>query len=59
MTEKSVREMSARQRARHSLASRVFRMLTVHSLLLGLLCFLIGLGMYMNALMQRSMLQPP
>ena len=57
MTEKSVREMSARQRARHSLASRVFRMLTVHSLLLGLLCFLIGLGMYMNALMQRSMLE--
>ena len=55
MTEKNVREMSARQRARHSLASRVFRMLTVHSLLLGLLCFLIGLGMYLDALMQRSM----
>ena len=55
MTEKSIREMSARQRARRSLASRVFRMLTVHSLLLGLLCFLIGLGMYMDALMQRSM----
>ena len=44
MTEKSVREMNARQRRRHSLASRVFRMLAVHSLLLGLLCFLIGLG---------------
>ena len=55
MTEKSVREMSARQRRRHSLASRVFRVLTVHSLLLGLLCFLIGLGMYLDALMQRSM----
>ena len=55
MTEKSGREMSARQRARNSLASRVFRILTVHSLLLGLLCFLIGLGMYLDALMQRSM----
>ena len=55
MAEKNVRELSTRQRARRSLASRVFRMLTVHSLLLGVLCFLIGLGMYLNALMQRSM----
>ncbi len=57
MGKKNIREMSSRQRRHHSLAARVFRVLAVHSLLLGLICFLIGLGMYLNALMQRSMLE--
>ena len=52
---KSVREMNALQRRHYSLAVRVLRGLALHSLLLGLICFVLGLGMYLNALMQQSM----
>ena len=47
--------MNALERKHYSLAVRVLRGLSLHSLLLGLICFALGLGMYLNALMQHSM----
>ena len=55
MPEKTVREMSALERQRYSLAARVFHASALHSVILGLLCFLIGFGMYLNAMAQQSM----
>ena len=52
---KSIKDMSARERRHHSLAARVFRLSVVHSVILGLVCFLIGFGMYLNAAAQQSM----
>ena len=52
---KSVREMNKIERKKNSLAAKVFNASAVHSLILGLICFVIGLGMYMNASMQETM----
>ena len=50
MPDKSVRDMTERERAHHSLASRVFHASLMGSLLLGLVAMLVGLGLYTNAL---------
>ena len=55
MPEKTVREMGALERKHYSLAARVFHASALHSAILGLLCFLIGFGMYLNTLAQQSM----
>ena len=55
MPEKTVREMSTLERKHRSLAARVFHAAAIHSVILGLLCFLIGFGMYLNALARQSM----
>ena len=55
MPEKSVREMSELERKHYSLAARVFHAAALHSVILGLLCFAIGFGMYLNAVAQDSM----
>ena len=44
MPEKSVREMNELERAHYSLAARVFHAAAIHSVILGLICFLIGYG---------------
>ena len=54
MQEKSVREMSRVERFRHSLEARMFNSIARYTIILGLVCFLIGLGMYMDVLMQSS-----
>ena len=55
MPEKSVREMNAFERRHYSLEARVFHALVMHSAILGFVCFIIGLGMYLNASVQDSM----
>ena len=55
MKRKSVREMSTLERGHNSLATKLLRAVVRHTLFLGLLCFLLGLVMYMNALMQQTM----
>ncbi|MCR4725418.1 MAG: SpoIIE family protein phosphatase [Clostridia bacterium] len=52
---KSIREMSAGERRRYSLQARTFNTIVWYSILLGLICFAIGLGMYVHALMDDSM----
>ncbi len=52
---KSIREMSKREKRKNSLNAKVFNAAAVHSIILGFICFLIGLGMYMNASMQDAM----
>ena len=55
MPEKSVREMNELERAHYSLAARVFHAAAIHSVILGLICFLIGFGMYLGAAAEDSM----
>ena len=55
MPKKSVREMSELERKHYSLAARIFHAAERHFIILGFICFLIGLGMYLGALMQDSM----
>ena len=50
MPEKTVREMSRLERARHSLANRVFHSTIFGSIILGLTAMAIGLGLYTYAL---------
>ena len=50
MPEKTVREMSERERQHFSLAARVFHSALMSSVVLGLVALLIGLGLYTNAL---------
>ena len=52
---KSIREMSQLEREHYSLESRVFRSIALHSILLGLICFALGFGMYLYGLAQESM----
>ena len=47
--------MSKREKRKNSLNAKVFNAAAVHSIILGFICFLIGLGMYMNASMQDAM----
>ena len=50
MPEKSVREMSRRERAHFSLSAKVFHASLMGSFILGLVAMLIGLGLYTYAL---------
>ena len=50
MAEKSVREMTERERRRFSLSAKVFRATLMGSLVLGLVAIVIGLGLYLYAL---------
>ena len=52
---KSIREMTQREREHYSLEGRVFRSIALYSILLGLICFALGFGMYLYGLAQDSM----
>ncbi|MBP5749491.1 MAG: SpoIIE family protein phosphatase, partial [Firmicutes bacterium] len=52
---KSFREMTKGERSRYSLEGRVFRSIALYSVLLGLICFALGFGMYLYGLAQDSM----
>ncbi len=54
MPKKSVREMTRLERMRHSLSSRVFRAVLFGSILLGVICLLIGLGLYTVAVAKQD-----
>ena len=54
MPKKSVREMTKLERMRHSLSSRVFRSVLLGSILLGVICALIGLGLYSVAVAKQD-----
>ena len=54
MPKKSVREMSKLERLRHSLSGRIFRFVVLGSVLLGLVCLLIGLSLYSVAVASRD-----
>ena len=59
MPKKSVREMTKRERIRHSLSSRIFRFVLLGSVLLGIVCLLIGLSLYtVQRSICRAMLPP-
>ena len=53
MPEKSVREMSARERRHYSLAARVFHSTIIGTLIVGLVALVIGLGLYSYALVDQ------
>ncbi len=55
MPVKSFREMTKRERDHYSLEGRVFRSIAFYSILLGLICFALGFGMYLYGLAQDSM----
>ena len=54
MAKKSVREMTKLERARHSLSSRIFRVVLLGSVLLGIVCLLIGLSLYTVAVARQD-----
>ena len=54
MPEKTVREMSANERKHYSLSARVFRATLMGSVILGVVALLIGLGLYVSALIERD-----
>ena len=54
MPKKSVREMTRLERMRHSLSSRVFRSVLFGSVLLGVICLLIGLALYTAAVARQD-----
>ena len=54
MPKKSVREMTKRERIRHSLSSRIFRFVLLGSVLLGIVCLLIGLSLYTVAVARQD-----
>ena len=54
MAKKSVREMTKLERLRRSLSGRIFRFVLLGSLLLGLVCLVIGLSLYTMAVAQRD-----
>lgn len=54
MPKKSVREMTKLERMRHSLESRVFHAVLLGSVLLGLVCLIIGLGLYTVAVARQD-----
>jgi len=53
MPEKSIREMSARERARHSLASKAFRATMLGTVVLGLVTLLATQGLYFYVLFSQ------
>ena len=54
MPKKSVREMTMMERMRHSLSSRVFRAVLLGTVLLGVVCLLIGLSLYTIAVARQN-----
>ncbi len=54
MPKKSVREMTKLERMRYSLSSRVFRAVLIGSILLGIVCLMIGLSLYTVAVAQQD-----
>ena len=50
----SVREMTKLERMRHSLSSRVFRAVLLGSVLLGVVCLMIGLSLYSIAVARQN-----
>lgn len=54
MPRKSVREMTKLERMRHSLSNRVFRNVLFGSVMLGLICLLIGLSLYTVAVAKQD-----
>ena len=54
MPKKSVREMTKLERMRHSLSSRVFRAVLLGSVLLGVVCLMIGLSLYSIAVARQN-----
>ena len=54
MPKKSVREMTKPERMRHSLSSRVFRAVLLGSVLLGVVCLMIGLSLYSIAVARQN-----
>lgn len=50
MPEKTVREMTAMERKHYSLEARMFHAVEIASAVLGLVALLIGLGLYLYAL---------
>ena len=55
MPVKSFREMSSLERKRYSLEARVFNTIVIYSIVLALICFVIGMTAYMNAILHSSM----
>jgi sigma-B regulation protein RsbU (phosphoserine phosphatase) len=54
MAKKSVREMTKLERMRHSLSSRMFRAVLLGSVLLGIVCLIIGLSLYSVAVARQN-----
>ena len=54
MPKKSVREMTKLERMQHSLSSRVFRAVLLGSVLLGVVCLMIGLSLYSIAVARQN-----
>lgn len=54
MPKKSVREMTGLERMRHSLSSRIFRFVLLGSVLLGIVCLVIGLSLYTVAVARQD-----
>ncbi len=57
MPEKSVREMNERERRFYSIESHVFHATIIGSLILGLVAFLVGFGLYARALADQYITQ--
>lgn len=54
MPKKSVREMTRLERMRHSLSSRIVRFVLLGSVLLGIVCLVIGLSLYTVAVARQD-----
>ena len=54
MPKKSVREMTKLERMRYSLSSRIFRFVLLGSVLLGIVCLMIGLSLYSVAVARQD-----
>lgn len=54
MPKKSVRDMTKQERRRHSLSGRMFRSVLFGSVMLGLICLLIGLSLYTVAVAKQD-----
>lgn len=54
MPRKSVREMTKLERMRHSLSNRIFRFVLLGSVLLGIVCLVIGLSLYTAAVARQD-----
>lgn len=54
MAKKSVRDMTKPERNRHSLSSRMFRAVLFGSIILGIICLMIGLSLYTVAVAREN-----
>ena len=53
MNKKTVREMSKRERKRHSLSAKTFRAAVFGNIMIGLVLLIIGLGLYSMVLIKK------